>query len=440
MSERRHLLVVSFFYPPSPAVGALRVAKIAQYLPESGWIPTVLTARGDADGPAPREGRVHATRFLSPWNVMAGQRRTAAAAASLRERAARRGPIGASAYRALRHLLPMSSVRMPDATLGWVPFAVAEGRRLLGSGDFDAIFSSSGPPSSHIVAARLQRRSGLPWIADYRDLWSDNHWDVRIGAFRYLEQRLERRVLRGAALLTTVAPTWAERLRALHERDVEVVYNGFDPADYPAEPQPHSEFVLTYVGTLIQPGQNPEPLFEALALLSSRSTLDLDRSGFQVRFLGTAPGAVAELAERHAVAHLVRHLPAVPHRECLAEQAAATALLFLGWSDPEHGVITAKLFEYLGAGRPILAVGPPGGDASRILQECGLPNLSDDPKTIAQRLEAWLREFASSGALSPQTRGGAAERYTRRAQTRRLAQLLDELAGRAVAGDGQTNV
>jgi len=440
MSEKRRVLIVSFFYPPNPAVGGLRVAKFARYLPEFGWTPTVLTARAEAGTAGAGPANVVATRFLSPWNLVPGRRRTTPATVSLRERAARRGRIGGSAYRALRHLLPMSSVRMPDATLGWVPFAVAEGRRLIDSGDFDAILSSAGPPSSHIVAARLQRRSRLPWIADYRDLWSDNLWDLRIGAFRRLERRLERRVLHGAALLTTVAPTWAERLRQLHQRDVEVVYNGFDPSDYPAQPRPATQFVLTYVGTLIRPHQDPEPLFRALALLGSRSTLDLERSSFQVRFLGTAPAAVADLAERHGVAHLVSYFPPIPHRECLAEQAAATALLFLGWRDPQLGWISAKLFEYLGAARPVLAVGPPGGEASRILRECGLPDLSDDPSTIARRLEGWLREFARSGSLGPQTRPGAAERYTRRAQTGRLARLLDEqavVAGRRV---GQTNV
>jgi glycosyltransferase involved in cell wall biosynthesis len=431
MTESRRVLIVSFFYPPNPAVGGLRVAKFAHYLPEFGWNPTVLTARGMAGAASQRPPNVIATRFASPWGFLARRRQgTVTSAESMRDRAGRSGWLARTTYSALRHVLPLSSVRMPDATLGWVPFAVAEGRRLIDSGDFDAILSSSGPPSSHIVAARLQRRSGLPWIADYRDLWSDNHWDARIEAFRSLERRLERRVLQRAALITTVAPTWAGQLRELHERQVEVVYNGFDPTDYPSQPQPNPDFVLTYVGSLIRPGQNPEPLFKALASLTGRPDLDLDRYRFQLRFLGTAPGAVADLAERYGVAHLVRHLPAVPHRECLAEQAATTALLFIGWNDPELGWLSAKLFEYLGARRPILAVGPSGGEASRILEECGLPGPSDDPRILAERLEAWLREFAASGSLSAPTGRAAVPDYTRRAQTQRLAHLLDGLAGR----------
>lgn len=433
MTGSRRLLIVSFFYPPDPAVGGLRVAKFAQYLPEFGWQPTVLTAGTEPAARTEDQLDVHTARFVSPWSRLSGRRPDSGdQALALRERAARAGGIGRAAYSALRHLLPMSSVRMPDATLGWVPFAVAAGRRLLDSGDYHAIFSSSGPPSSHIVAARLQRRSGLPWIADFRDLWSDNHWDARIGAFHLLERRLERRVLRGAGLLTTVAPAWAERLRALHGHHVEVVYNGFDPTDYPSRPRPASQFRLTYVGTLIRPGQNPEPLFKALALLASRTEIDLERSGFQIQFLGTPPGAVEDLAERYGVPHLIRQLPAVPHGESLAQQAAATGLLFIGWNDPGLGWLSAKLFEYLGAGRPILAVGPPGGAVSRILRECELPDLSDEPQSIASRLETWLRQFSQSGTLTGPKPGTAVQRYTRRAQAQHLSGLLDRL----VSGGG----
>jgi len=432
MSEARRVLIVSFFYPPDPAVGGRRVAKFVQYLPDFGWAPTVLTARTVADTwSAKTAGPVHATRFVSPWKLIPtpGAEQQSDEPIALRERLGRGGPFARGLYTAMRHVLPMSSVRMPDATLGWVPFAVGEGRRLLASDRFDAILSSSGPPSSHLVAARLQRYSGLPWVADYRDLWSDNAWDARVRPFRWLESHFERAVLRRASRITTVAPGWANRLSALHGKPADVVYNGFDPDDYPATARRGSGFVITYVGTLIRPQQNPEPLFAAVAQLARRPDLDLDAAGFQIELLGTAAGAIAGLAERHSVERWVRHVPAVPYRESLARQATATALLFLGWQDPAAGWLSAKLFEYLGAGRPVLAVGPPGGEPSRILQECGMPDLSDDPGQIAARLASWLEEFARSGTVRLEPDKEAIARYTRRAQTGRLARLLDRVAG-----------
>ncbi len=434
MSKARRVLVVSFFYPPDPAVGGRRVAKFVGYLPEFGWTPTVLTAAGVADATtAVPAAPIHATRFLSPWRLLLARRteRRSDEPIALRERLGRRGPLARGLYTTLRHVLPMSSVRMPDATLGWVPFALAEGRRLLASDRFDAILSSSGPPSSHLVAARLQRHARLPWVADYRDLWSDNAWDHRIPPFRWLERRLERLVLRRASYITTVARGWAERLSALHGLPVDVVYNGFDPSDYPATPPQRSGFVITYVGTLIRPQQNPEPLFAALAQLAARPDLDLDRAGLRVEFLGTAPGAIAGLAERHGVDRWVRQTPPVPHAESLARQASSMALLFLGWHDPAAGWLSAKLFEYLGARRPILAVGPPGGDASRILRECGIPDLTNDPAQIAARLASWLAEYSRAGQVRGDQDEQAVGRYTRRAQAGRLAQLLDAVVSAA---------
>ncbi len=440
MKPVRRVLIVSFFYPPNPAVGGRRVSKFARYLPEFGWTPTVLTAATEAS-PSPGEEQdstsVHATGYVSPWKLLkrsSGQSDltapTAASAAPapgppLRERMGRAGRLGRATYRALRHILPLSTVRLPDSTLGWVPFALAEGRRILRASAFDAIVSSAGPPSSHIVAAGLQRTSGLPWIADFRDLWSENYWDTRVAPFKWLEGRFEQHVLRQARLITTVAPAWARRLAAVHDKPTEVIYNGFDPPDYPDVPEPETHFVLNYMGTLIWPGQDPEPVFKALAHLAGTDGSQLDGVGFQLRFFGTLSAALQGLARNHGVERWVHQLPAVTYRESLARQMASTALLFVGWHDAAEDHITAKIFEYLGSGRPILAVGPSGSTLSQILRDCGAPDLTTDPEEIAARLGAWIQEFRATGAVASSLNEQPLTRYTRRAQTERLAQTLE---------------
>jgi len=428
-AAERRVLIVSFFYPPDPAVGGRRVAKFAGYLPEFGWSAQVLTAdtRPDAEGGAvDADPSVHATDHLSPWKWLRSRRRGEEGHVALRERMTARGPVARALYSALRHVLPMSPVRMPDATLGWVPWAVREGERLLRDGGFSAILSSAGPPSSHIVASRLQRRSGLPWLADYRDLWTGNHWEYRIPPFHWLERHLERRVVRPAAVVTSTSPTWAGRLAALHDKRAEVVYNGFDPDDYPDTAQRAERFTLLYVGTLTWPDQALEPLFAAVRHLVEDDAIEA--TGFNIQFLGTDPGVVEMLAARHAVDRYVRLHPSVDYRQSLARQREATALLFLGWRDPQVGFISAKLFEYLGARRPILSVGPPGGDVDRILAECQQPAPTDDPHRIAALLRDWLHRFHDTGALTAAPPPQAAYRYTRRAQTGRLAEILQQIS------------
>ncbi|HSG81495.1 MAG TPA: hypothetical protein VLC48_04535, partial [Gemmatimonadota bacterium] len=278
---------------------------------------------------------------------------------------------------------------------------------------------------------RLQRYSGLPWIADYRDLWSGNHWDARVAPFRWVESRFERRVLRGAARLTSVGSVLATRLAALHGKPAQVIYNGFDPNDYPPSTTPEPGFNITYIGSLYYPDQSPAPLFKALALLNDQHA-DPQSLRIQVNFLGTESAALPRLAHRYGVSNQIRFSPAVSHQRCLAIQAAATALLYLGWRDPAEGIVSAKIFEYLGAGRPILAVGPPGGEVSSILQGCGLANLTEDPQEIAKHLRLWLRELNSTGLVTSLRPSAAAADYTREAQAGRLAGLLDrqvELGG-----------
>lgn len=429
MTLRRRVLLVSFFYPPNPAVGGRRAAGFAEHLPEFGWDATVLTAgvpRADVSQEGERSRtEVHRVPHRTSRRVRPGS--------GVRARRTLQEHLSISAprrllYRALRHVLPLSPVRMPDATLGWVRRAVLDGRRILDGGEFAAILSSCGPPSSHLIASRLQRISGLPWIADYRDLWSGNHWDRRLAPFEWLERRLERRTLSGASHLTTVSHGMAARLMDLHGKPVDVIYNGFEPERYPKQPPPPPGFRVTYVGSLYWPQQDPTPLLRALAKIRDRKGIDLSECGLELRFIGTPPSVVTPLVAQFELEDLVRVLPPVPHDESLAEQARSTVLLYVGWDDPERDIVAAKLFEYLGANRPILSIGPRGGTVSQILNEARLPDLTRDPDRVVSVLMRWILQFGREGDVLDRPEGRVRCRYTRRAQTGRLARVLDRVA------------
>ena len=461
-ARRRRVLLVSFFFPPDPAVGGQRIWNFARYLPEFGWDPVVLTSdRPQFGTTADTEVPVHRARFYSFFEAVhppdrpgggrdaasggrspASGGRSAASGAptsSMRHRALTSRWKGAL-YRGVRHFLPMSVDRMPDATLGWVPDAVSTGARLLRDGSFDAIFSSHGPPSSHMVAAALARKSGLPWVADFRDLWSENHADPRVGPFRWVERRLERRVLRRAAALSVVSPPWARVLEGIHGKRVEVVYNGFAPGEFGSggggdrsEAGAAAEggslrgrLGILFVGTLHPRGHDLRPLMGALATLQGEMSQEMDRASLQVEFLGTDPSAVLPWAEKHEVTRWVSVLPAVPRTDAVTRQTRATALLHVAWSG-RKGLVPAKLFEYMGAGRPILAIGPGGGPDEEILSECGAGALLPDSAAVASRLREWIGQFLKEGTLPSTTDPSAALAYTRKAQTGRLAALLNEV-------------
>ena len=171
---------------------------------------------------------------------------------------------------------------------------------------------------------------------------------------------------------------------------------------------------------------------DALSTLQKEMPEEMERAGFQVEFLGTDPSAVLPWAERHGVTRWISVLPGVPREDAVTAQTRAAALLHVTWGREQKGLVPAKLFEYLGAGRPILAVGPGGGPDEEILSECGAGEPLPDSAAVASRLREWIGRFLEEGSLPSTTDPSAALAYTRQAQTGLLAEILDEVVAARV--------
>lgn len=423
------VLFVSFTFPPYNAVGAIRTGKTAKYLASFGHDVRVLSARdqdlGDPTLPleiAPE--RVAFTRWLDPRAPVRRLRRGHPSGADAPAKA------GTGARAALRlSRLVRTFAYLPDPQIGWLPFALREGAKLTRTWEPDVILASSSPVTSLLVASALSARTGAPWVADLRDLWVDNHYYAYEPWRRPLERRFERRVLGSAAALVTVSEPLAETLRARFGRPTTVVLNGFDESDYPERTRSaEHELRIVYTGNIYPGRQSPEPLFAALA--------ELGPEGAAIRacFYGTSPGALAGLAERYGVAEQVSVEPAVSHLAALGVQRSADVLLHLLWNDPsEPGVYGAKLFEYLGARRPILAVGGMGGVADAMIRERRAGVVSADPAEIATALRGWLREKVAGGEIAdspPEVAAGV----SRAEQTRVLEEVLRRTVRSAAHG------
>ena len=425
MNQTRRVLIVSYFFPPAPTVAALRIARCWEQLPEFGWEPHVLTVKPAQDAAGLAMPGVNRTDYYSLFKHR-GRRQPAGTAApvareSLRE-AALRSQLAKKAYFLLRHLLPMSSVRMPDATLGWYPYAVRAGEAMLRNQRFDAIWSSSGPPTSHIIAARLQGLSGVPWIADYRDLWSASYTDPRVAAFDRVEAQLERHVLRRAKAVTTVSEGLARYLRALHRLPTFVIYNGYDGENSP-QVAPDNEFSICYAGSLYPHAQDVEPFFRTLRNLRER----LPEFRVRVQFFGPELTWLNSIIDRHGLTGVVDCHPSQSHETVLLTQQMSAVLLLLGWrhSLGQPGVLPVKMFEYMSTGRPILEVGPPDSESAAILRRCNAGVTVQTPEEIEQVLMAWWSEHRKSGRLSWSPDWSEVRRFRRRTQTEELARVLD---------------
>ena len=250
----------------------------------------------------------------------------------------------------------------------------------------DVVFASAFPATSLVIGGALARRAACPWVAEFRDLWTGNPYGDGGSWRRKLDRALERRTLRDVASVVTISEPLAERLREIVAAPVVTVANGFDPDDFtfPTDGDPRPDTLKLFYGGTIYPGRrDPEPLFAALAQLGP------SRTGIEVEFSGQDLRGVIDLAVKHGVNDSVRLVPFRPYRESLRSLGESDIALLLLWNDPaERGVLPVKLFEYIAARRPILALGYEHGEAAKLVRERGAGVVLNDPASIA----SWLRE------------------------------------------------
>lgn len=432
----RRVLVVSYYFPPSGGPGVQRVLKFVKYLREFGFDPTVLTVEEGAypqhdeklADEIPTGVAVHRTRALDPFGIYAlltgRTKKDAVMVGGVR----REGGFVERAASWVR-----ANVFLPDARVGWVPFAVREGVRLHRSQPFDAVFTSGPPHSAHLVGRKLKRRTGVAWMADFRDLWTDSNFYDQLpltNTARRLDSRFERCVLSESDRVTTVSSFWKDVLlekSGREDSDIAVVQNGFDEDDFSISAdteQPQSDvFTLAHVGSLYD-SRNPQTLWPVLKQLREKGEVERLR----VCLVGTVGSRIREEILSTGLEDIVEFVDYVSHSEAVRIMHEAAALLLVVEPFQNNlGMITGKLYEYVASGTPVLAIGPPGGDAANLLDETDAGRLfaRDDVQAMSDflvdRYGRWM-----SGERTPRPSSGTLRRFTRRTQTEQLANVFND--------------
>jgi glycosyltransferase involved in cell wall biosynthesis len=309
--------------------------------------------------------------------------------------------------------------------LAYAPM-VRKGMELCRARRFDLIVATSPPEVVLMVGRRLAARTGTPWVADYRDLWFRDMLLYRSRLTAWLSGPLNRWLVGGAAALVTVSRGLEERLSRYLGREVIVSYNGFFDDEKPgATPPPDGKRHIVYTGRLYPGKRDPEPLFRALVALRTEQP-DLP-SRLAVDFYGFDDPWLRNLIEHHGVGDCVKLHGFVSYRESVAAQRSADVLLFLDWMDTAaEGVLTGKLFEYLGSRRPILSIGPrKDSEAARLIEE-----VQAGITLVAQaEIVAHLRDLLV--AAPPAVPATAAARYSR---DRQALELLEGILSRLPVG------
>lgn len=450
MTRARRLLIVTDVFPPIAAVGTQRTVALCRHLAQHKWRTAVITARPRARAPIDRtlleripEG-VEVIRTRCPdLPAMAARLRRGSPSelASAGDVTVGNPSVSPGAVPCrpgtIRQIVQWLSwwMYVPDSRSAWLPFAVAAGLRAARRLGPEAVYSTAPRFTSHLVGGILARRLGVPWIADFQDPWCGNPYrELPHGIHQRIDERLERWVVRSAdripcawdgirCILGERYPDRADRIRTF--------LIGFEPAVIdPVTPEvvEPGRCVLLHAGVLYGP-RSPVPVFEGLQRLRREQPEQAER--VLVILLGSPTWGgrrVERVAEQYGVADLVRVMPRVAHRQAVAYLKGADVAILFGQGGPGHlSPVPAKVYEYVGTGKVVLAIGT-GQEAADILRRGGCRLWQADvgrPESVAEALGR-IADAYTAGDLAPREPSAARLTFTRTAMAEGLAAMIDE--------------
>jgi hypothetical protein len=408
ITVRGRALIVAYHFPPQAgSSGLLRSLKFCRYLPELGWMPTVLTIN-----PRGYERTDESQIAEIPSFVKV---------------------IRAFGLDSRRHLSVrgryLRATALPDRWVGWVAGAIPAGLYAIRKDNIDIIFSTYPIASAVLIGYFLHVMTGKPWVVDFRDTMTEEGYPEDPKT-RRLYQWIERKAIEHGSRFLFTAPAairmYLARYPALSPERCLLLPNGYDEADFAGllpQAKTNQPLRLLHSGLIYPWERDPSALFHALARLKAEAQISAAALSVELR----ACGHEAEYAKRLkalGIEEVVQLLPPLPYRDSLQDAAGADGLLLLQAACCDHQ-IPAKAYEYLRLHKPILALTTQTGDTAALLKQSGGATIVDleDENAIYQAIPEFLRQVRTGGHPLP----GSTNSYSRRSQAKQLAACLDRV-------------
>ena len=427
----KKVLIISYYFPPVGGAGVQRVLKFVKYLPQVGWEPIVLTVKNiqyPVYDPSlleeiPKETKIFRSGSFDPLRII-----------YLLRKPFRKSKNYSNNFKKTSSFNSRVSkfIFIPDNKIGWLLFAVIKGLRVAKKNKIDLIFSTSPPPTAHLVGLLLKKFLKVPVLVDFRDSWETSLEEKSPTVFhRWLQKQIEKKILNNAESVIAVNEQIQTILQNKHPKflSTSVITNGYDEDDFASFNEEKTEyFTVVYLGTFNRIN-DPTPFFQALSELSQEITEFKN----QVKFVQIGMNLdfnIQEIIQKYNLKNIVELKGYLTHKESLRELATASIMLLVTTDLPGAEVLTTgKIFEYFRAGKPILGILPPSGVAASLIKETKA-GVIVSPKNISgikQILKDYFRKWAN-GELKVELDQEKLRQFERKYLTGKLADLFNRVA------------
>lgn len=431
--QKRKVLIITYYWIPSGGAGVQRWVKFVKYLREFGWEPIVYTPE-NPEYPSedfsflkdiPADVKVIKTSIWEPYNVyrnLFGKKGQKINAGFISENKK-------SGWKDTLSIWIRGNFLIPDPRRFWIKPSVNYLKKYLQQNPVDAVITTGPPHSMHMIGLGLKKElPALKWVADFRDPWTniDFYNDLYLTSFAdKIHRKLEKQVILNADCVLVVGGEMVREYAEMSPKRIKLITNGFDREDMPGEKEkPDKGFTLSHIGTL-NAARNPKTLWKVLGEICSQN--ESFRSDLKIQLIGKTDFSVLEEIDKNGLSSNLEKTEYLSHNEAIAKQQTSQILLLLiNNSANAKGILTGKFFEYLAAGRPILAVGPADGEVANVLEETQagvIVGFEDEEKTSKVVLEYYSQY--KNGELSVSTK--SIEKFSRRELTKQLSEVLNQL-------------
>lgn len=417
-----------------------RVLKHVTYLREFGWQPVVLTVK-DGEFPArdeslllkvPNDVVVERAPIVEPYALY---RRFMGTRTAVDVNVNKSGKQRTGFKERLAEFI-RATFFIPDARIGWIRNATKLGIDMVSRHQVQAIYSSSPPYTCSLIARAIKRKSKIPWVAGFRDPWTGflttpDRWFLPAAIDRAFERTVFQTADAVECAWQGIIDDAISKYPHLNMGKFYLIPNGYDSADFPDyRPEANAVFTITYTGSMYG-RRNPQTFLQALDLLLQRGSIN--PSMIRLRFIGRFADEVADMFSASKFASSIENIPYVPHEESLKWlMKSDVSLLIVDESKESEKIVPGKVFEYLGVGKPILALSPHGSAITKLILETqsgvGIPQ--QDVNGIARVVLEYYERWKMGMPLTVPDMASI-KRFERREAAHQLAQLLDSLTENA---------